>query len=118
MARVDIDRHPNLPFQANDHLRMLGVIAKDPGRLVDLALQSFGSHFQGNLSLASRGDSPVKPGNAAASAWLDLLNIQRFIAAVKDPKIVSYRFPLGYLMKVIGRLLHFNDRSGLFFPCG
>jgi len=118
MARFNIDGHPNFPLQADDHLGVLGVIAEDPGRLVYLSLQSFGSYFQCNLSLASRRDSTVKPGNAATSARLDLLNIQRLIAAVKNPKIMSYSFPLGYLIEAIGRLLHFNDWSELFFPCG
>jgi hypothetical protein len=85
---------------------------------VKLALESFGLYFQRNLSLASRRDCPVKPGYTTASAGLDLLDFQRCIPAVKDPKIVAYHFSLGYLLKVMGGFLHLNDRCCGYFTCG
>jgi hypothetical protein len=69
-------------FQDQGFLPVGRIIGINPGRLSDLALVSFGIDLQGDLSLPSRGDGPVKIGHSAASAGVDSLNFQDLIPSI------------------------------------
>jgi hypothetical protein len=88
---------------------ILGIVRVNPGPLANLALVASRVEPQGDFSLPSRGDGPVKMGHGATSTGLDPFNLQNLITLILHLEGVFNHFTFVHLLEVM--MLHLKHHS-------